>query len=68
MTDGRQFPLTFPDVGSLFLRSDVTENNVWSMLHHRLRRWPSIKPALGEPLMFAGIVMINRECVNLSCF
>ena len=48
MTDGRQFPLTFPDMGSIFLRSDVTENNVWSMLHHRLRRWPSIKPALSH--------------------
>ena len=31
--------------------------NAASMLAHRLRRWPTIGPALGECLVFAGIVL-----------
>ena len=27
--------------------------NAGSMLGHRLRRWPNIEPALGEPVVFA---------------
>ena len=29
-------------------------SNVGSMLVHRMRRWPSIEPTLGERLEFAG--------------
>ena len=29
-------------------------------LGHRLRRWPNIKPVLGERLVFADIVMTNK--------
>ena len=29
------------------------------MLGHRLRRWPNIKPALVQRLVFAGLVQVN---------
>ena len=41
------------------------------MLIHRLRRWPSIKPALGQRNMFAAILVLNRtgQCqVRSLCF
>ena len=33
----------------------LSRSNAGLMLGHRLRRWPSIKPALGERLVFAGL-------------
>ena len=29
------------------------------MLDHRLRRWPNVKPALGQYVVFAGIVQMQ---------
>ena len=33
--------------------------NAVSMLAHRLRRWPNIKTALGESLVFAGVMIVG---------
>ena len=32
------------------------KSNVDSMLQHCLRRWPNIEPALGQCIVFAGIL------------
>ena len=36
------------------------------MLAHRLRRWPSIKPALGQRLVFAGLAALRAGLVLLN--
>ena len=36
------------------------------MLGHRLRRWPVIKPTLGQCLEFAGIALNNLYAIDHS--
>ena len=38
------------------------ERNGNLLLAHRLRRWPSSKPTLGQHLMFAGMGSIQVAC------
>ena len=43
--------------------------NVGSMLGHRLRRWPSIGPTLGQCIVFAGILsVIKGETTRCNLF
>ena len=39
----------------MYLANTTRWPSVGLMLAHRLRRWPNIKPALGQRLVFAGI-------------
>ena len=38
--------------------STIHRPNVGSMLHHRLRRWPSIEPTSGLCMVFAGLSIV----------
>ena len=37
--------------------------NVGLMLAHRLRRWPNIRPTLGQHLVFAGLDQLAGGCL-----
>ena len=55
-----QFHFTFESPFCAITANTRSSLNVGLMMAHRLRLWPSIKPALGERLVFTRITLIRN--------